>query len=173
MRNTCVYLQLAFILIQSFDCLLISNEFCSIPDKLINQAVCKEFSCGNKFCSLVKRECEPLNLMSYLKDISARGYKKAVYDHKRLVKNIQECSPGRYVLIKDRVCLNKKVCFEKMRIAVGFTYNKVAVMMPRPCGCKGKFGYNCRKGYCAANNQTCQKIFDIKPSAFSNITVCG
>ena len=167
--NLITYLKIVFILIHSFESFK-SDKFCVLPDRFAQHVKCKEYSCGIKYCSVVKDSCKSFSFWTYLTTTNIISYGKALLRYEKFFKSIKECTFDHYVVSNtEGVCLKKNLCFEK-----NGNSSKLTNKMIRLCECEGKFRFNCGKGYCATNKHSCHIIFEkvIKKNLFKKIKAC-
>ena len=152
--NVIKYLKILFILISSFQSSK-SDDYCALPERFIQQVKCKGYSCGNKFCSAVKKICEPLNFWSYLSSINIVSYDKAHSKYKKYLKSIKPCLSDHYVLINpESLCLKQNLCYERKN-----NTSSIKIKLKKSYKCKAKHEYSCDDKYCATNKHACILVF--------------
>jgi len=155
--NNIIYFKVLFILVNAIHCFK-KEDFCILPERILQHVRCKEYSCGNKMCSLLEEECKSLNFWHYLTNTNIVSFSHAHSRYKKILKSLRECSPDKYVFMNTEVCLNK-ICYETNTKASRFRlrFKEIKVRM---CECKGEHAYKCGYGHCATNKNACKRILE-------------
>jgi hypothetical protein len=144
-------------------------EYSKVCDKICTGKF--SYKCSKNYCTVDKQQC--LQIAYKFKQMSrSQLLTHDINAFKRSISSFDTCTPMKYNLTNDDICLNGQGCISKTMFSIRNERKNLVKSIVCPCISK-KYNYHCGNNFCAIHSSACDSLMSNETLKLTKFKKCN